>query len=251
MKGGGFLGVAGGNWGRPGAPQQHRQLPPAIPPSRKHRPKGLSIIQRDIHLIEIKYCEDTRPQKQLSAAQEQHGLCSTLQGASSITLHTILLGVGGTICNNHTLESFKELGLDSQRAKILASKLHVHSVNYAAKLVHTIHALSSTIVNTHQETVLDQACNPPDPHWSFSFPFGGGVLRYSVPKWLISLNLCREGFFITACVALFFTNQKLLETVKDTRINRKQSTKHKVWYLVHYHYINLQYNFVVPGIKNL
>jgi len=25
MKGGGFLGVAGGNWGRPGAPQQHRQ----------------------------------------------------------------------------------------------------------------------------------------------------------------------------------------------------------------------------------
>jgi len=54
----------------------------------------------------VKYCEDTRLQNQLSAVQEQHkGLYSTLQGASD-TLHTILLGVGGTICNNHTLEPF-------------------------------------------------------------------------------------------------------------------------------------------------
>jgi hypothetical protein len=33
--------------------------------------------------------------------------------------------VGGTIYNNHTLEPFKELGLEFQRAKKLASKLHV------------------------------------------------------------------------------------------------------------------------------
>ena len=26
---------------------------------RQHRPKGLSILQRDVHLIEVKYCEDT------------------------------------------------------------------------------------------------------------------------------------------------------------------------------------------------
>jgi hypothetical protein len=32
----------------------------------------------------------------------------------------------GTIYNNRTLEPFKELGLDSQRVKKLASKLHVH-----------------------------------------------------------------------------------------------------------------------------
>jgi hypothetical protein len=31
------------------------------------------------------------------------------------------LGVGDTIYNNHTLEPYKELGLDSQRAKKLAS----------------------------------------------------------------------------------------------------------------------------------
>jgi len=62
------------------------------------------------------------------------------------------------------VEPFKELGLDSQRVKEIASKLHVHSVNYAAKVVHTRRALSSTIINSHQETVLGQACNPPDPH---------------------------------------------------------------------------------------
>jgi hypothetical protein len=38
----------------------------------------------------------------------------------------------------------------------------VHSVNFAAKLVHTRRALSSsTIINSHQEPVSDQACNAP------------------------------------------------------------------------------------------
>ena len=88
-----------------------------------------------------------------------------LEGAS-VTLHIILLGVGGTIYNTHTLKPFKELGLDSQIFKKLASKLHVHSVNFAAKLVHTRCALSITtaVINSHQEPVSGQACNPPDPH---------------------------------------------------------------------------------------
>jgi hypothetical protein len=42
------------------------------------------------------------------------------------------LEVGGTIYGNHTLEPLKELGRDAQRVKKLASKLHVHSVDYAA-----------------------------------------------------------------------------------------------------------------------
>jgi hypothetical protein len=64
--------------------------------------------------------------------------------------------VGGTILyNTHTLKPFKkELGLDSQRVKKLASK--------PATLLISI---------------------------DFSFPFrGGGALRYSVPKWLLFLN---------------------------------------------------------------
>ena len=60
----------------------------------------------------------------------------------------------------HTLEPFKELGLDSQRVKELVFKLRVHSVNYAAKLVHTRRALDNTIINCHQETVSGQACKP-------------------------------------------------------------------------------------------
>jgi len=52
----------------------------------------------------------------MAAAKEQHkDPCNILQGAS-VTLHIILLGVGGTIYNTHTLNPFKELGLDSQRA---------------------------------------------------------------------------------------------------------------------------------------
>ena len=40
-------------------------------------------------------------------------------------LSIILLGVGGTIYTTHSLKPFKELGLDSQRVKKLASKLYV------------------------------------------------------------------------------------------------------------------------------
>ena len=87
---------------------------------------------------------------------------------------------------------------DSHKVKKFASKLHVHSVNFAAKLVHTRRALSSTVVNSHQEPVSGQACNPPDPYW-FSFPFrGGGALQYSVPKWLLFLNKCGEWFSLPA-----------------------------------------------------
>ena len=147
---------------------------PAAPPAtskatnpRQHRPKDLSKPRRDIHLVEIKYCEDTRPQNQLNAAKEQHkDLCNILLGAS-VTLHIIILGVGGTTYNTHTLEPFKDLGLDSQRVKKLASKVHVHSVNLAAKLVHTRRAFSRTVINSHQEPVSGQACNPLDPHCIF------------------------------------------------------------------------------------
>jgi hypothetical protein len=49
--------------------------------------------------------EDTRPQNQLSAAQEQQKgtLCTIRQGAF-VALNTILMGVCGTFNNYHTLE---------------------------------------------------------------------------------------------------------------------------------------------------
>ena len=52
---------------------------PAAPPAtsratnpKQHRPKDLSKPRRDIHLVEIKLCEDTRPQNHVNAAKEQH-----------------------------------------------------------------------------------------------------------------------------------------------------------------------------------
>jgi hypothetical protein len=104
-------------------------------------------------------------------------------------VHIILLGVGGTIYSTHTLKPFKDLGLDSQRVKKLASKLHVHSVNFAAELVHTRRALYSTvstlIIRSRFQAKPATLLIPID----FSFPFrSGGALRYSVPKWLLFLN---------------------------------------------------------------
>ena len=90
------------------------------------------------------------------------------------------------------------------RVKKLASKLHVHSVNFAAKLVHTRRARSSTVIKSHQEPVSGQACNPPDPHWfflSFSRWRSFTVLGTKVAPfpWLM------WGVAFTACVVFSFS----------------------------------------------
>ena len=76
--------------------------PPATSKStfpRQHQgPKDLSILQCDIHLIEIKYCEEIRPQNQPCAAQEQHkGLCTFLQDLPLPSTPSYWERVGGTI----------------------------------------------------------------------------------------------------------------------------------------------------------
>ena len=94
------------------------------------------------------------------------------------------------IRDTHTMEPFQELDLDSQRAKKLASKLCVHAVEYAAKLIH-VHAQTHQCAcsqiccqtypyqtcpfqcnnNSHQEPVSGQACNSPDYYWPFPLHF--------------------------------------------------------------------------------
>ena len=122
---------------------------------RQHRRKDLSALQRDIHLVEIKYYEDTRPQNQLSTAQEQN---STKASAPSFKEPMLPSTPSfwewvapSTTITCWPVWPFKELGLDSERLKKLASsKIHVHSVNYAAYHVHTRRTLSSNIINFHQ-----------------------------------------------------------------------------------------------------
>eukprot|EP00983_Pelagomonas_calceolata_P047466 1140655-Pelagomonas_calceolata.AAC.1 len=99
--------------------------------NRVRQPRQLNANQRHVHLIEIKYCIDNRPGQQLEAAQQQHADLSKLINAKVVTLHTILLGVGGTCCREHTLNQSRQLGLDQQHALKLARNLHAHSVKYA------------------------------------------------------------------------------------------------------------------------
>eukprot|EP00983_Pelagomonas_calceolata_P007428 242313-Pelagomonas_calceolata.AAC.1 len=101
--------------------------------NRVRQPQQLNAIQRHVHLVGIKYCEDTRPGQKLEAAQWQHAdFCKNVSG-KAMTLHIILLGVGGTCYNGH-IDQLKISGLDHRQASKLASELHTHSVKYAQKL---------------------------------------------------------------------------------------------------------------------
>ena len=75
-----------------------------------------NVYKREVHHIEVNYCEDTRPGHQLEASNKQYeSLCKRLK-AKKVTLHTILIGVGGSIYTSNALHHLKELGLESQRA---------------------------------------------------------------------------------------------------------------------------------------
>jgi len=71
----------------------------------------------DVHLIEVKYCDDTRPEQQLARATEQHiGLKHALaQQCHRVSLQTILIGAMGTIYKCHTEMPLIKLGLDRCR----------------------------------------------------------------------------------------------------------------------------------------
>eukprot|EP00983_Pelagomonas_calceolata_P078425 1154246-Pelagomonas_calceolata.AAC.4 len=109
-----------------------------------------------------------------ASKQQHHDLCRHLSRASAqVTLHTILIGVGGVIYNPHTLEPLNELGLDTHAATNLALKLHSHSVQYAEKLASIRRALGkgkeralekTSFTSHRQDQALATASNPPDPH---------------------------------------------------------------------------------------
>jgi len=133
--------------------------------NRTRQPHEPNIPERHIHLIEVKYCEDTRFDSQLEAAKQQHSeLCEQLHG-SRITIHPILLGVGGAIYTAHTSDQFRKLGIDSQRSETLGKKLHAHSVQYAHKLTSTRRAIEYKQAHHSTGTLAQRAArNPPDPH---------------------------------------------------------------------------------------
>ena len=117
-----------------------------------------------MHLIEIKFCEDTRPEHQLNAAKQQHADLCKLISANVVTIRPILLGVGGSIYIEHTLKQFKQLGLHHQCATKLAKQLHVHSIRHAHKFVSTRRAIENKNTSYNQVLQPGTSSNPPDPH---------------------------------------------------------------------------------------
>eukprot|EP00983_Pelagomonas_calceolata_P069355 1150339-Pelagomonas_calceolata.AAC.2 len=149
-------------------PFRHNPTLRATTANRVRQPHQLNVNQRHVHLIEIKYCEDLRPGQQLESAQPQRAdLCQL--GAETVNLSTIFLGVSGTYYIVNTLDQFKQLGLDHQRANKLARKLHAHSVMYANKLVTTGCAIENNHTSHSQILEPGASTNPPDPDSVYYF----------------------------------------------------------------------------------
>eukprot|EP00983_Pelagomonas_calceolata_P079047 1154513-Pelagomonas_calceolata.AAC.2 len=152
-----LLRSTGGRGGNRG----HSAPATATPPTSEVRhPSQLLPDQGHVHLVDVKYCEDTRPKNQLEASKQQHrDLCHHLSRASAqVTLHASMLSVGKVIYTPHTLEPLKELGFDTQTAIKLA--------------LNTKSAFEKTSSNSHhQDQARDTASNPPDSIDLLLLPF--------------------------------------------------------------------------------
>ena len=130
--------------------------------SRHHRPKDLSILQRDIYLIKFKYCKDTRAQNQLSTRQEQQkDLCTTLTLRSMY--YIILLGMGIAIYNTYTMEPFSKNKKDCFQASCAFCQPRCYNGSLIIPQVpFSVLLLTGLAV---QDQGSDQACNPPGSQW--------------------------------------------------------------------------------------
>ncbi len=92
--------------------------------------RAIYPLHWDVHLIEVRYCDDTQQEQQPARATKQHIRlkCALAQQCQKASLHTILIGVMGTIFKCHTELSLSKLGVDRCRVKNLTLGLGTHSI---------------------------------------------------------------------------------------------------------------------------
>ena len=108
-------------------------------------PKQIPPKDRNIYLVEFKFCSDISPQQTLEKAHNQHQpliqrlRTRSLQGTTQnnqVTLHVkLLLGVGGTIYNQYTITPSLNLGVPTHKVHQLATKLHCHAIKSLNKIL--------------------------------------------------------------------------------------------------------------------
>ena len=90
------------------------------------------------------------PQQTLEKAHNQHQPLTqrlrtrSLRGISQnnqVTLHVILLGVGGTIYNQYTITPLLNLGISTHEVHQLATELHCHAIKSLNKITKTRHKI--------------------------------------------------------------------------------------------------------------
>lgn len=111
------------------SPSRHRALSDLKPDIVMVEP-GTRPGARTVHLVEVKYARDTRPEEQEARAHAQYAeLARELQQVPGqrVQTHSIVLGIGGAIFNT-TAETLAALGLQGKAGRAVMVDLHKHAV---------------------------------------------------------------------------------------------------------------------------
>ncbi len=116
---------------------------------------ALVMLQRYVH-SQLVISESNSSYKNMTLLKD---FAQPAEQCHKVSLHTILIGVMGTIYKFHTELPLSKLGLDRCRVRKLNLDLNTHSIQYATKIINTTWRLKNT-----KERTYGSLQNPPDPH---------------------------------------------------------------------------------------